>query len=186
MFLKLNLLPPEEKKKIKLLQFSNLLVSFGFWLLFLMIIFSLLMVSVFVFLHIISNAQSGLMEQREKNEKTQALFEVEEKISETNKSINQIYKKQEEMIVWTPILEKTSEIIPEGVYLNAFSYNKSSERVNISGYAETREALLEYEKNLKESEYFKEVESPLSNIIKKEDIEFSFQITPIKAKSEKE
>lgn len=178
--MKLNLLPPSEKKKLKLLKLAGLLVSIGSWFVFMTVIFTLLLLSVYFYLSIISDAQKDLMQQRRQNERTQALFDLEERISQTNKSIEQIHQKQKQMIIWTPVFEHLAEITPEGVHLNSFSYNQSGNRISLSGHADTRPKLLRFEEKLKESEYFKEVESPLSNIINKNDIDFNFEITPTK------
>lgn len=178
MLLKLNLLPPSEKKKIKLSKLARLIISFELRVCFLIIVFSLLMVSVFLFLYILTGAQANLVEQTKSNQKVQELFEMEEKIKNANISINQIRQKQDEMIVWTPVLEHLSEITPNGIYLKTFSFVEANGEISLSGHADKREDLLKYKGLLKESDYFESVESPLSNIIKKEDISFSFTIIP--------
>ena len=71
---------------------------------------------------------------------------------------------------------KIEQITPRGLYLINFSYQASNNKVSLTGWAENRDKLLRFEKLLKETPYFGEVEAPLSNLIKQTDINFSFII----------
>lgn len=80
---------------------------------------------------------------------------------------------------WKNIEEKSTVISgileekPEGVKINNLFFDKK--KITIQGFSNTRQGLLLLVDNLKKKG-FKKVESPISNIIKEKDIEFSINI----------
>jgi Tfp pilus assembly protein PilN len=177
--LKLNLLPPKEKKELELAELNRLAVSLAFRFLIILIIFVLLLANTYFCLSILIKAQKDLIEIRQSDKEAQHQTEFEEKIKQINREAKQIYAKQNNLIVWTPILEKLSKSTPQGVYLINFSYQASNNQIKISGWAKNRDRLLAFENSLKEVSYFEEVQSPLSNLIKQADINFSFTLKPV-------
>ncbi len=174
--IKLNLLPPQQKEELRLVEFNRLLVSFAFRFSIVLVIFILLLISSYFCLLIIIRAQNNLIEVRQNDEKAQYQAEVEQRIEQINQEVGKISVKQDKLIIWTPILERLSKITPRGLYLINFSYQASNNKVSLTGWAENRDKLLRFEKLLKETPYFGEVEAPLSNLIKQTDINFSFII----------
>ena len=172
----LNLLPPEEINKLEAKQFIGLLRNFSIWILFFLIIFIIFLSSIIFYFSIILKAQNELIEIRKNNERTQYLTEIEDKIKELNKNLIKIRLKQKEMIIWTPIIEELSEIIPTGIYLTDLSYQESLEKLSLRGIANTRENFLNFQDRLNKSSCFEEIEAPLSNLIKKNNVDFVFNI----------
>ena len=109
----------------------------------------------------------------------QEILEIEEKIKQTNQIVKQVCLKQEEMILWTPILEKMAKLVPSGFYLTNFSYQTTNNQIALNGWANQRENLLDFQESLEEDSFFEEVEAPLSNLIKQKDIDFSFTLKPV-------
>jgi len=175
----LNLLPLREIKKLEIRRFGELLSSFAIWILFFLIIFSLFLSSIIFSLSIILKSQIELIEIRNNDQKTQHLTEIENRTKELNKSLTIINLKQKEIILWTPIIEELSKITPVGVYLTNFSYQISLDKISLRGSADTRENFLSFQDKLGESTCFSEIEAPLSNLIKQNDVDFVFNFKPI-------
>ena len=176
---KLNLLPSKDKKDLELASLSRLIASLAVWFLIFSIIFTLLLVSTYFSLSILLEEQKKLMEIRQSDPKTQYMLEIEGKIKQANQIVKQVYLKQEEMILWTPILEKMTKIVPSGIYLTNFSYQAANNKITLNGWANWRENLLYFQESLEKNSFFKEVEAPLSNLIKQRDIDFSFTLKPV-------
>lgn len=70
------------------------------------------------------------------------------------------------------MLETIQGQIPAGITLNALTFNDSSLSVELSGIAESREALLALQQNMELLEMVKEVIAPLSNYDQKTKISF--------------
>ena len=177
--IRLNLLPPQEKKRLESIKLNHLISFLAVWLSVFLIIFVIFLLSTFFSLSILLQEQRKLIEVRQSDPKTQYLLEIEEKIKQTNQIVKQVQLKQAEVILWTPLLEEISEIVPAGIYLNYFSYRTAKDQITLSGWANYRENLLGFQKSLEESSFFEEIEAPLTNLIKQKDIDFNFTFKPV-------
>jgi Tfp pilus assembly protein PilN len=176
----LNLLPPQQKKEIELTNFNHLIVSLGVWLLSILIVFSLLLANAYFCLCIFLRTQNALIEEKQHDKENQHLTEMEESIKQANRQVNEVFTKGKELIVWTPLLEELAGMVPNGIYLKNFSFQTDTRRITISGWANTRDILLAFQESLEGSPCFTDIQSPLANLIKQENIYFSFNFLPIK------
>ena len=92
--LKLNLLPPQDKKDLELAKLGRLIASLAIWFLIFLIIFTLLLVSTYFSLSILLEEQRKLIEIRQSDPKAQEILEIEEKIKQTNQVVKQVHLKQ--------------------------------------------------------------------------------------------
>ncbi|MBU1255743.1 PilN domain-containing protein [Patescibacteria group bacterium] len=176
--IKLNLLPPREKEKLELDKLNNLIFFLAVRIAIFLLIFTLLLIVTYYSLFILLKEQERLIEINENDIRIQQLVKIEEKIKNVNQHLDKIHLKQKESVVWTPILEELAKITPLGVYLSNFSYKLSINKINLSGWAESRDKLIRFKDSLEESVLFNNLESPLSNLIKKNDIDFNFTFEP--------
>jgi Tfp pilus assembly protein PilN len=79
---------------------------------------------------------------------------------------------QSEYAKWSYILLEVSECITDGIILTSFDIQKGSNTFQFTGNAATRDSLLSFKTNLDASPYFENVESPISNLLSKENISF--------------
>ena len=173
---KFNLLSPGEKEQIELAKLHRLIVIFVAWIFVFLLTFVLLLVSTFFSLSILLKSQNTLIQHREQDEKNKYLVEIEQRIKQANQKLDQVYLKQGDMIIWTSILEKLSNITPSGVYITNLSYQLSNKQVNLSGWANNRNKLLAFQDSLEQASNFIKVDAPLSNLIKQNNISFSFML----------
>ncbi len=177
--LKLNLLPPAEKKKLKLAELQKRIYLLFLWLGAILIVFIALLIAAYFNLEIILNEQEDLIIEREADQKNQEIALIKQRVDQVSQRLSVVDNKQQGFISWTSALLGLSRIVPDGVYLTGFNYQKTGGKLDISGHARTRDDLLLFESRLEQSDYFAEVESPLSNIIKQTDINFSFSLRPL-------
>ncbi len=97
-----------------------------------------------------------------------------EKIKKINFRLITINEIQNQYIRINPILISLAEITPDNTKIKFFSFSGEKKEFKIKGWAKTRKELLEFQSNLEKSEFFKEIEAPLSNLFRQEDIEFEF------------
>lgn len=171
--LKLNLLPPAEKKELKFAELNSLILSLAGWFLILLLIFSLLLGNALFCLSILLKEQKNLIAVKKSNPQMQNLLEIEKKIQQANQIIEQVDSAQGRIVLWTPVFEEIAEIVPNGIYLTNFSCQSDSKLITLNGWANQRENLLYFQKLLEKNPSFKEVKIPLSNLIREEDIDFS-------------
>ena len=172
----MNLLSPAEKRDLRITEFNRLVFSLASWLLVILVIFSIFLASAFLSLSILLKEQTNLITIRESEPQMQNLLKIEDKIRQTNQVIKQINSKQRQMVLWTPLLEGLTKIVPTGVCLTTLAYQSNSNQIILNGWANQREDLLRFQKSLEENPFFAEVETPLANLVKEKDIDFSFTL----------
>lgn len=118
----------------------------------------------------ILNAQ---IEAYEKTESVRQLNLMEKSFKDINKFLIKIDKISEGQVYWSSIFKKISAIIPFNVQIFSLQIDPSG-IFTITGNAKTREDVLELGKRLKSSADFSDIQAPLDNLIKSEDINFRF------------
>ena len=86
--------------------------------------------------------------------------------------LSSFYEKQVNL---TEILEEISSALPAEIYLTNLSITTQDEELNcvLSGFAPTRERLLDFKDNLEKEVRFEEILFPPSNWEKRTDINFT-------------
>ena len=105
-----------------------------------------------------------------------------QEIKHFNQNLKTIDIVQSEYTVWSDYLANFSNLTPVDVILYAIKVDKETNEIEIIGSAKTRQALLDYQKNLNEAvcgsqdcldcKCFENVEIPLSSLLEKENIDF--------------
>lgn len=169
----INLLPQEEKKGLLAEEQFRITLVLGF--LFLVFLFSL--TSLLFSLKTYIKTQVDY----EKEKASQYLREVEgeeaqalkRKILDFNSDLSESVSVFEEQVFLTDILEKISQLLPEGTHSTSFYYQKEVNEVRLLGFSPNRSSLFELKKNFEKEDWIKEFEFPASNWIEPEDIEFN-------------
>lgn len=118
--------------------------------------------------------QAGSIEKiqalEQSQEKYRELKSYEDKFRDINSKALLALSLQSGHLRWSPVLKKISEAVPEGVSLKKLATKDYS--VSVSGTAGNREDFLVFEEKIKTSDCFSEVNTPLSNLISKENVVF--------------
>lgn len=114
-----------------------------------------------------------VMETTLVNKRSSPIAEDVEKINNTIKTVADI---QQDFVPWSNLIIDLSQLVPPDVNLRQVSIIQKNNTLKLSGYAATRSAFLEFKDNLTESPIFTTVDSPISNLLKQEDIQFTLDI----------
>jgi Tfp pilus assembly protein PilN len=169
--LRLNLLSKEAKKEVKFKRLYALVIRVDF----------LLLLSA-VFLVIIFTGSKILLQNTFKEFANQdSLLKISsqdynEKIRQINDQIKTVSKIQNEFIYSSLLVKELTDRIPDGIYLSYIKADISQRVLRIIGRAQTRENFLALKQKLENSTVFIEVDSPLQNILQKENIDFEMSI----------
>jgi len=115
------------------------------------------------------------------NELNNTLNSIQNQHADTNKQIRQINdtlslveKIQKEFNPLANSIAELADLVPAEIILKTLNINKENNLLTIAGYAPTREALLDLQKNLSTLDWIDSVEIPVSELTEKENINFSF------------
>lgn len=110
-------------------------------------------------------AGSSVLVNREYSKYNQEIRQVNSNIRDLNQAAK----------YYTPLSPKLSEIIntlPKDIKINSFELDQTQSRIILSGTAITRDALLNYQKILKQISWLENIETPTSQLFQKENINF--------------
>lgn len=99
--------------------------------------------------------------------------ETDRKIKNINQSLLQLEEIQQNYNLWTPTMAEITKGVPPGVNLINLSIDFNNQSITFAGQADTREALLKLQEQLKTLEIISDIQIPLSILTEKKDIPFS-------------
>lgn len=179
----INLLPLKNKSDIKKEYLRRVFVVFGFLVSFMIFSGIILLIPLNYFL-------GKLKLDNEKNlvfYKERADFEETQKtkkiISDLNNKIKIFKKHQNEFHELNSVIEKIISYAPAGIKIDDFFYDRRAdekgnmiETITVGGIGATRNDVVIFMENLNRNGVFKDVRSPVSNLLKSKDINFTITI----------
>lgn len=178
----INLLPKEEKQRIAFERKKNLVIIFWFLVLYFFISLGLVLFLVKIFLNSQIEPQKIHLKEKRREIEKEEIEEIQKRVTKANAGLKKIDSFYKNKIYYTEILEKISEIMPEGVYLNNLSLGKSvveKEEVisfSLTGHSPDVDSLVAFRNNLKKEEKFKDLYIPSSSWIKPQSFSIFFKL----------
>ncbi len=156
----INLLPPEEKEELLLEQNKRLIAILGSALL--IVLFCMFLISMSVKYYVLGEAvsQKFILEAAEKKYQTPDFIEAKSIIQKYNQNLAILKSFYKEDIDISQAVKDISNIQrPDGLYFTNLSLNRQKEEgvidAAISGFSDTRENLLNFQKNIEENSSIK-------------------------------
>lgn len=166
----LNLISPSQRHLLKLKQFYQLLENFLGVLVIYSVVLAIILVPV--------NDSINRLNREISNRKQEIQLKnqsITEKVDELNKQIGVLSQIQNEFFNWSNFIIELSSLVPDEISLNHISNSFDSKEFEITGYAKTRDSLINFKENLENSTIFREIKIPLSNFLTQQEI--TFEIT---------
>lgn len=163
----LNLLSPKYKEKLK----SAEILSLARFVTISLLIFSLILTAIFYAAKIILQNNNNDLNERLSFVDTKNRW-INDEIDIYNEKLKVVNDIQKKFVSWSYIILELNKSIPEGVTIKSMTLDKISETFALQGIADQREYFMLMEKNLKKNPLFREINSPLTNILVKTDVEF--------------
>lgn len=174
--LTLNLLPQQYKYEYVFEKKKRVVVFLCIFVSLILILFNALLFSTYLFLAIGENAARDAIEAQQSTDIAKRLADIEKDIRAANAKIGTLANAEKEIVPIAPVLEKTALLVGDGAYMKSVSLDAATRSVTMTGFAETRNAVLGIAKLLSESDFIdaQSVKNPVKNILKETDIEFTF------------
>lgn len=177
--LTLNLLPQQYKHEYAFEKKKRFTVFLCIFISLILILFNALLFSTYLFLTIGEKAAHDTIEAQQSTDIVKRLTDIEKDIKAANAKISTLVNAEKEIVLVAPIIEKTAAITPEGMYLKTIALDAHTKNVNITGFSNTRDAVLAIAKRLSESDFVdpQSVKNPVKNILKESEIDFTFSFS---------
>lgn len=168
--LRFNLLPKEFRERIFIAQQARR-ASFYVNILFgLTAILSLFLLFILIYLQSREEIFLNDLKEARQNPRTVEIESIQKDIMRFNAQLKEALKTSASP-KWSVLLIELSRITPESLNFHTLVVEEDK-RITIEGDALTREDLLTFEKRLRQSQFFSNVISPLSNYQSQRDITF--------------
>ncbi len=170
--IKLNLVSKQLKEEIKLRRIYKLFKKINCILIILIIITAIIFLTARLILQNNFNkvvAQTTLVTKKNQSYNT--------KVQEINAKLDFISKIQNDFIIWSNLIEFLAQNTPPDITLSLIEINKESQKLTIMGFSRSRDSLLILKDNIEISNKFQDLNFPVKNILKKEDINFDIEAT---------
>lgn len=172
--LSLNLLTPERKEMFHWRMLTKSVIFWGIKILSILFAFS----SFFLIINLYLDYQIRNLDQDiasyENTEKVKEIRQAEESSKKINEILVNINKISEDQIYWRDALKEFIGVIPANTQIFSMETGPAG-KFAITGMAKTRKDLLVFEEKLKNAPGFKNIQLPLENLTKKDDVEFQFK-----------
>ncbi len=97
----------------------------------------------------------------------------DEIINKINDKILYLSNIQSGYTKWSEILAQVGMTVSDNIQLKNMQFDSQAQVFKIEGYAMTRDDLLAFKNSLEELPFLSQIASPISNLIKKEDVSFT-------------
>lgn len=175
----INLLPPQQKKELKEEKSFKLTLIIGVLLSVFLVYLCLTLFSIKVYVSGEVRAEEILFSQKEKEINTPQAQTLQKNLISFNQTLSRLYNFYENQILFSDILKKISETLPNGVSLTSISISPVllagdwKMGCDLTGFSSTRETLLLLKENLEKEKSFGEISFPPTNWVKPTDINFT-------------
>ncbi|MFH1456873.1 MAG: hypothetical protein ABIF17_02020 [Patescibacteria group bacterium] len=164
----LNLITDKIKKELRREKIFSIIHD-----ILLIFLFTVTINSIFIFIsyRILEDNFKKIQAQRDLISMTNQPFNME--VADINRRMQKIRNIQNEYTKWSDILYEINNLIPTGIKIEQMQLNSEANTFNITGTAILRANFLILKENLEKSKLFTEIQSPLSNLLRDHDIQFS-------------
>jgi cell division protein FtsB len=195
-----NLLPPEVRKELRWEKINRSFIMHSVIIIAMVFIFILFLLIIQLYADIRLSDLEKTINLRKENVRIQKVKDLENEIKIFNEHLTTVDKIQRNHLYFSQVISIFTENVPDSVQIarlniiqleekenNAVQPKKSSVvdasskkteekkfQININGKAAKRDDLLFFKNALEKTSCFAKIYSPLSNLVEREDIDFSF------------
>ena len=176
MEIKLNLISPEKKEKLKKTRHLSLILRLEFFFGLALVIFLVVLASFEYVLRLNLSTQLSDYQKGGNFQKIKEVNDFDEKFASANSQIVSLSKIENDQAYWSNIFLKINDIIFPAISVNSL-FNEGYS-FTILGNASTRDDLILLKEKIEKEDCFFEINLPLSNLVGKNDVEFgiSFKV----------
>ena len=170
----INLLPYDEIEKLGREHLGRFAVVAGLSLSGIVAIGLILLVPSYLFLLYEKRELGRELELTYRSLEMSEVDYIESEIANFNAALGIFEKNEREIRPVASILEKILSFRPDTMRFESIGYSRTKgERISVKGRVSSREVFLDFVARLETSGLFKKVDSPVSNLLREKDVDFS-------------
>ncbi|MCH7882910.1 hypothetical protein IIA95_00650 [Patescibacteria group bacterium] len=174
----INLLPPEHQSSIRAGRIKRFVITFGTLFAFTIFANILLLAPLWLSLALQRNELTRELDSIRKSSIFAQVTDIEAAIKTLNTEIRLFRTKEKERFDITPEFRAVIDSRPAGITIDSFIFERAQKtrpaRISISGNALRRSTLIRFRETLEKNPLFSRIQSPISNLLKEVDIQYSF------------
>jgi Tfp pilus assembly protein PilN len=170
--IRLNLLPPSEKQEIAGQRSFRKIMAWGSSGLIFILTFLAILASIWLYSFIQLRSIQSIAKELEDSPQNQTYKDIKKEIDGINQRLLSFDKLESQRKVYTFYIQKLSEMVNPSIKYTGISIDGN--KISLQGLASNRDALLALKSGLEASPYFMNINAPLSNFLKQNNVNFSF------------
>ncbi len=170
----INLLPYEDKKELELEKRRRFLVVALFGVSVVMLLGLILMAPIYLSLALEKRNSLRELDLASQAEPLRRLAGVEEELGKLNSKLLLLDQGAKRGLPVSELLRRALELAPTGIGIDSLSFSRG--KIFLGGQAQKREDLQAFIRALEAASLFRKVSSPVSNLLKRVDLEFSLEL----------
>lgn len=175
-----NLLPFEDQHKIRREHIRKLFVVLGLDVALIFTVGILLLVPLFFSLKFQKDSFGEQLETAKQKPVFARVETIEKSIDDLNTKLQMFSLNQGKTQIVSPVLRELLFLTDDSININSLVFSNTNPKLppqlSIRGMVQDRDKLLEFIDLLEESQFFTAVNSPLTNLLKELEIEFSLTL----------
>lgn len=169
-----NLLAKEDQKNIRLEKSTTALFNFFLWVVMSLFLLAIFMAAGRIYLTSELSATETKIELQKQVVSQEENKQLKKTLNEFNTHLANLVNLDEHQGQWSQVLISFARLVPQDIAVDGFAGERLTGRIRISGFAKTRESVLRLRQNLLDSGVFTDVNFPLSNLVKPENLSFNY------------
>lgn len=171
----MNLLPAQQKKRVRLEIFYQNIIFSGLILILLVLFLILILGSFLIFLNFkYHTIEENITAEQSRIIQNETVKGMERKVSDLNKELKDLKETQKKSSNIYQFLDNVSQDLLSEVMIYTIEIDGELNKFTITGHADTRQELLTIKEKLNTSPEYKNVDFPISNLTEPTDIDFTF------------
>ena len=176
--LRMNLLPIEQRKRVRMILYYQNVIFGGLFLIFLSILLILFLGAFLISLNFTyQTLEKEIVFEESKSIGEETVAGIEIKINELNQNLISLRNAQLNQSNIYKLIKNLYQNLFLGVQIHNLDIDGATKRVTVTGYSATRENLLTIKEILETSSEYKDVDFPISNLVNAKEINFRFSFT---------
>lgn len=167
----INLLPPGKKRDLQ----ASIILAYAQTMVFIFFLVAVILSSTMLSLRLVMKSEADYLKNQASTAVSAESTDMMTGIRDVNSFLRSVDSLQQSYTPWITVITDIADLLPAGITLDSIRTDQAN-RIFMDGTAATRQDALALLKSLQNQPYLTDVNSPLSNILQRENVQFSFEM----------